>query len=66
MIVYLLNIGIKFFFNKSDFDLKMVSSGLLLVLFLVETWSDKSLILRFLVEFLLVSTASVMRMSLRV
>ena len=36
------------FGNKSDFDLKIVSSGLLLVGFLVEIWSDKSLILRFL------------------
>ena len=36
------------FGNQSDFDLKIVSLGLLLVLFLVEIWSDKSLILRFL------------------
>ena len=36
------------FGNQSDFDLKIVSLGLLLVWFLVEIWSDKSLILRFL------------------
>ena len=36
------------FYNKSDFDLKIASSGPLLVWFLVEMWSDKSLILRFL------------------
>ena len=36
------------FWNKSDFDLKMASSGPLLVQFLVEIWSDKSLILRLL------------------
>ena len=36
------------FGNQSDFDLKIVSLGLLLVLFLVEIWSDKSLIFRFL------------------
>ena len=36
------------FGNKSDFDLKIASLGLLLVWFLVEIWSDKSLILRLL------------------
>ena len=36
------------FGNKSDFYLKIASLGLLLVWFLVEIWSDKSLILRFL------------------
>ena len=36
------------FGNKSDFDLKIASFGPLLVRFLVEIWSDKSLILRFL------------------
>jgi hypothetical protein len=35
------------FLNKSDFDLKIASLGSLLVRFLVEIWSDKSLILRF-------------------
>ena len=36
------------FVNKSDFNLKIASSGPLLVWFLVEIWSDESLILRFL------------------
>ena len=36
------------FWNKSDFDLKMANFGPLLVWFLVEIWSDKSLILTFL------------------
>ena len=36
------------FGNQSDFDLKIASSGPLLVLFLVEIWSDKSLILKFI------------------
>ena len=36
------------FGNQSDFDLKIVSLSPLLVCFLVEIWSDKSLILRFL------------------
>ena len=36
------------FGNQSDFDLKISSLGPLLVQFLVETWSDKSLILKFL------------------
>ena len=36
------------FGNKSDFYLKKASLGLLLVCFLVEIWSDESLILRFL------------------
>ena len=36
------------FGNQSDFDLKFASLGPLLVWFLVEIWSDKSLILRFL------------------
>ena len=36
------------FGNQSDFDLKIASLGPLLVWFLVEIWSDKSLILRFL------------------
>ena len=36
------------FGNESDLDLKIVSLGELLVRFLVEIWSDKSLILRFL------------------
>ena len=36
------------FRNKSDFDLKIASLGPLLVWFLVEMWSDKSLILRYL------------------
>ena len=35
------------FGNQSDFDLKIASLGPLLVCFLVEIWSDKSLILRF-------------------
>ena len=35
------------FGNKSDFHLKIASLGPLLVCFLVEIWSDKSLILRF-------------------
>ena len=36
------------FGNQSDFDLKIASLGPLLVWFLVEIWSDKSLILRLL------------------
>ena len=36
------------FGKKSDFDLKTASLGPLLVQFLVEIWSDKSLILTFL------------------
>ena len=36
------------FGKKSDFYLKIASLGPLLVWFLVEIWSDKSLILRFL------------------
>ena len=36
------------FGNKSDFYLKIASLGLLLVRFLVEIWSDKILILKFL------------------
>ena len=36
------------FRNKSDFDLKIASLGPLLVWFLVEIWSDKSLIFRFI------------------
>ena len=36
------------FWNKSDFDLKIACLGPLLVWFLVEIWSDKGLILRFL------------------
>ena len=35
------------FFLKSDFDLKVASLGPLLVWFLVEIWSDKSLIFKF-------------------
>ena len=35
------------FGNMSDFELKIVSLGPLLVWFLVEIWSHKSLILRF-------------------
>ena len=34
------------FYNKSDFDLKIACLGPLLVCFLEEIWSDKSLILR--------------------
>ena len=36
------------FWNKSDYDLKIASLGPLLVWFLVEVWSDKCLIWRFL------------------
>ena len=36
------------FGNKSDFDVKIASLGPLLVCFLVEIWSDKSLIWGFL------------------
>ena len=36
------------FGKKSDFDLKIASLGPPLVRFLVEIWSDKSLILKFL------------------
>ena len=36
------------FGKKSDFYIKIASLGPLLVRFLVEIWSDKSLILRFL------------------
>ena len=36
------------FGKKSDFDIKIASLGLPLVPFLVEIWSDKSLILKFL------------------
>ena len=36
------------FGNQSDFDFKIESLGPLLVWFLVEIWSDKSLILKFL------------------
>ena len=45
--VYFPNVGI-IFWEQVWFDLKIASLGLLLVWFLVEIWSYKSLILRFL------------------
>ena len=46
------------FYNKSDFDLKIACLGLLLVSFLVEIWSDKSLFEISWSDFLLGSTAN--------